>query len=258
MKDLQNRPLVSVIMPAYNAARFLEEAVRSVQNQTVADWELLLLEDCSTDETRLLAARLAAEDPRIWLLPNEKNLGVAHTRNRGLALCRGRYVAFLDSDDVWHPEKLEKQLALMEETGADLVYTAYALIGETGEKVRRDYLVPPTVTYRELLGENVIGCSTVLLKAKVLEDRQYDPNFAHEDYALWTRLLLDGCKAVGCTEVLVNWRYRENSRSFHKLQALQNRWLIYRRQLQIPILKSIAYLFLYGISGIRKYMYGRR
>ena len=103
-----NKPLVSVIMPAYNAERFIEAAVRSVMAQTVTDWELLILDDGSKDNTAAVAAKMASEDDRIRFLPNEANMGVARTRNRGFELCRGRFVALLDSDDIWLPEKLEQ------------------------------------------------------------------------------------------------------------------------------------------------------
>ena len=116
----EKKPQVSVIMPAYNAGRFLEKAIRSVMAQTVTNWELLVLDDGSSDDTLIIAQRLAQADSRIRVLPNECNMGVAKTRNRGLDLCRGEYVALLDSDDVWYPQKLEAQLALMRETGADL------------------------------------------------------------------------------------------------------------------------------------------
>ena len=249
----QKKPLVSVIMPAYNAGVFIEEAIRSVMAQTVADWELLVLDDGSSDDTLIIAQRLAREDCRIRLMPNERNMGVARTRNRGLDLCRGEYVAFLDSDDIWYPQKLETQLAAMKKTGADLSYCSYAIVDAAGEKCRGDYLVPSTVEFHDLLRQNVIGCSTVMLSAAAAEKYRFETDFYHEDYVLWLRLLRDGCRTVGCTQVLVAWRYVENSRSFNKWNAAQKRWRIYREFLHLGFGYSVRLLTEYAFFGVRKY-----
>lgn len=249
----EKKPLVSVIMPAYNAGRFVETAVRSVMTQTVTDWELLVLDDGSTDDTLTIVQRLAQLDSRIRVLPNECNMGVAKTRNRGLDLCRGEYVALLDSDDVWYPKKLETQLALIRETGADLSYCSYAIVDAAGEKTCADYLVPSKVEFRELLKQNVIGCSTVMFSAKVKEKYRFEADFYHEDYVLWLQLLRDGCKAAGCTQVLVAWRYVVNSRSFNKWNAAQKRWKIYRSYLHLEFFYSARLLAEYAIAGLRKY-----
>lgn len=250
----QNKPVVSVIMPAYNAQPFIEEAIRSVMTQTFSDWELLVLDDGSSDETAAIAARLAAEDPRILFLPNEKNMGVARTRNRGFELCQGAYIALLDSDDVWHQEKLEKQLALARETGAELIYSSYRIVNSKSEKVKADYIVSNQLDLRLLLRENIIGCSTVLLSRRVVQEYRFEVDFYHEDYVLWLRLLQDGCKAAGCVETLVDWRYLENSRSFDKRRSACNRWKIYREYLKLPVWKSAWFFAGYAMRGVRKYM----
>lgn len=247
------RPLVTVIMPAFNAEQFIEAALRSVIGQTVSDWELLVLDDCSQDGTCDIVERLAAEDERITLLRNETNQGVARTRNHGLDLARGQYVAFLDSDDVWHSEKLEKQILKISKTGADLAFCSYAIVNSVGEKAKRDYIVPDSIDFSGLLKENVIGCSTVLLTGTVAQQYRFQTDFFHEDYVLWLSLLEDGYKAVGCTEVLVDWRYLENSRSFDKRKSAGNRWKIYREYLRLPIWKCIWAFSGYAVSAFRKY-----
>lgn len=246
--------MVSVIMPAYNMERFIGKAIRSVMDQTYRDWELLVIDDGSKDSTCDIVARLAAEDARIQLIRNEKNMGVARTRNRGFDLCRGDYIALLDSDDVWHPEKLEKQLARMQQTGADLSYCAYALVDENGERVKADYLVPDSIDFEGLLKENVIGCSTVMLTVEVTAAHRFNEDFYHEDYVLWLELLRAGKKAAGCREVLVDWRYLQNSRSFNKVQAAKNRWKIYREYLKLPLLKCVAAFGAYATLSLRKYI----
>ena len=253
----KNAPLVSVIMPAYNAERFLEEAIRSVMSQTVTDWELLVLDDGSKDRTATIAADLAAQDSRIRFLPNEANMGVAKTRNRGFALCRGQYVALLDSDDVWHPDKLEKQLALAEQTDADMVYCSYGIMDEYSKPSRRDYVVRECVDLKALLRENSIGCSTVMLRRELVKTYRFIEDFYHEDYVLWLQLLQDGCKAVGCAEVLVQWRLIANSRSFDKRRSAKKRWLIYRQYMQMPAWKSAWYFAQYTVSGVKKYLFSK-
>lgn len=246
-------PLISVIMPAYNAERFIAEAICSVQTQTYENWELLILDDGSSDQTCSIAEKFARQDSRIRLLKNEKNMGVARTRNRGFDLCRGELVALLDSDDVWHEDKLARQLDLLRRSGADLAYSSYAIVDLSGQKVRADYIVPEEVGFRELLKENVIGCSAVLLRSELLEKNRFLPDYFHEDYVLWLQLLRDGHRAVGCREVLVNWRFVENSRSFNKKRAARNRWRIYRSYLQLPLHRSLWAFGHYAVRCLRKY-----
>lgn len=248
------RPLVSVIMPSYNAEAFLAEAIRSVAGQTMADLELIVIDDCSGDRSYEIALEQAREDSRICVLRNEVNSGVAKTRNRGIALARGQYIAFLDSDDVWHPEKLQRQLERMQETGAGICYCSYAIIGVSGSKVRGDYLVPGQVTFGDILKENCIQCSAMLIRADIVKEIGFNTEFYHEDYVLGLDILKAGHLAAGCTEVLLNWRYLENSRSFDKKKSAGNRWKIYRQYLKLPLVKS-GYLFAcYTVAGLRKYL----
>lgn len=247
------KPLVSVIMPAYNAERFISIAVESVLHQTLTDWELLIMDDCSTDSTPEIIAAFAALDPRIKAHRNLENVGVAKTRNHALSLSTGTYIAFLDSDDFWHPTKLEKQVALMQKTGAGLCYTSYALVDERGTPIRNDYLVPETVSFQQLLKENVIGCSTVVLSAGLMEQRRFNTDYYHEDYVLWLHLLQDGVVAAGCPQVLTDWRYQETSRSFNKWNSLHKRWDIYRHNLGLSLPKSLYCLLYYILAGLIKY-----
>lgn len=245
--------LVSVVMPAYNAAPYLRAAVASVQAQTHRDWELIIVDDCSPDDTYTIAEGLAKEDSRIRPFRNPRNSGAAATRNYGVSQSRGAYVAFLDSDDTWRPEKLERQLARLRSAGADLCYTSYALVSENGERCRGDYIVPETVDYPALLKENVIGCSTILLTAELAHRFPFEQEFYHEDYVLWLKMLRAGAVAVGCTQVLTSWCYRENSRSYNKVRGLRERWRIYRKAAGLSVCKSLYYLTHYVWAGLRKY-----
>lgn len=252
-KEPMTAPLVSVIMPAYNAGGYIAEAIRSVQAQTVVDWELLVLDDGSGDDTRSIVESLAQTDQRIRYLRNSANLGVSQTRNRGFELCGGRFVALLDSDDIWYPDKLEKQLARMSRTNADFSYTSYGIMDAKGEKARADYLVPEEVCLRKLLKENVIGCSTVMLTREMAEKYRFCTEYYHEDYVLWLKLLQDGRRAAGCPEVLANWRYLPNSRSFNKQRAAANRWNIYRLHLKLPLHQCLWLFANYILGSLRKY-----
>lgn len=249
----EQQPMISVIMPAYNAEQYIEAAIRSVMAQTVTDWELLVLDDCSTDHTCAVVEGLAAADSRIHLIRNERNKGVARVRNQGFDLCRGEYVALLDSDDEWHPEKLERQLQRLQATDAHLCYCSYEVIDGEGNRARADYLVPEETDFEKLLRENVMGCSTVLLRRELIEKYRFNTDFYHEDYILWLQLLKDGYRAVGCGEILARWRLIETSRSFHKGNAAKNRWKIYREYLKLPLLKSLLVFGAYACSGLKKY-----
>ncbi len=247
-------PLVSVIMPAYNSERFIEAAIRSVIAQTVTDWELLVIDDGSNDSTCKIVERLAENDSRIVLIKNPENLGVAKTRNRGFDLCRGEYVALLDSDDVWYPNKLEEQLSIVSRDEADLSYCSYAIVDENGKKLKKDYKVPEKIDFDGLLKENVIGCSTVLFSRKILSKHRFETEYFHEDYVLWLDLLREGYLASGSSKTLVNWRYIKDSRSFNKRKSAGNRWRIYREHLGFPFFKSLKYFMFYAFASIKKYI----
>ena len=253
VKAESGAPLVSVVMPAYNARDYIEAAVRSVLEQTVTDLELIVIDDGSTDGTQELLYRLAHEDQRIRFLINEQNLGPARTRNRGFALCKGEYAALLDSDDHWHPEKLEKQLALARQTQADIVYCSYAIVNETGEKQCPDFIVPEWTDLKKTLVKSVISCSTALLTRDVYTAYSFPLDYYHEDYALWLQLLKDGKKARGIQQVLADYRITSNSRASNKLTSAKRRWDIYRLFMKMSMPQSAYYLARYAFDGVIKY-----
>lgn len=248
---------VSVIMPVYNCAAYVEEAVRSVLAQTVSDLELLVIDDGSKDDTFAIVTRLAAEDARVIPLKNPENMGVARTRNRGLDMARGDYIAFLDGDDRWHPEKLRVQIARMQAENAALSYTSYAIVDAAGNPSKAAYIVPERVNFNGLLCENVIGCSTVMLTRAVAAEYRFVTDFYHEDYCLWLDILRGGHTAAGCTAPLTDWRLIQNSRSFDKKKSAHNRWRIYRGYLKLSVVRSVWAFACYAVHGVKKY-YSRR
>lgn len=246
-------PLVSVIMPAYNAAPFIEEAIASVISQTVTSWELLVIDDCSRDDTCKIVQEIAKNDQRVKLLSNEKNLGAAGSRNRGLDVFCGQYVALLDSDDYWKPQMLEKMIDRAEETGADIIYCSYELVDEQGKKVCNDFIVPLTTTFEESIVRSVITCSTVLITARLAKNNRFPTNLYHEDIALWFQILRDGGTARGVEDVLAAYRQRSDSKTANKLKSARLRWRIYREHLKLPLGQSVITMLQYGFYGLKKF-----
>ncbi len=253
MEIREKSPLVSVIMPAYNASAFIEEAVMSVVNQTMTNWELFIVDDCSKDDTLKVAKRIAETDPRINVIQNEVNMGVAKTRNRGLDLACGSYVALLDSDDYWYPCFLEKMVAHAVKTHSDIVYCSYQLVDSKNDKVCNDFIVPEATTFDESIVRSVISCSTVLLNFDIYSKYRFPVNMYHEDIALWFELLRDGKIARGVSDVLAAYRQSPNSRSSDKLKSAARRWTIYRKHLKMPLVKSALTMCRYAYYGLNKY-----
>ena len=249
----QKQPLVTVVMPAYNAEAYVEKAIRSVIHQTYSNWELVVVDDRSTDGTYEIIQRVAAEDRRIKAYRNEQNMGVARSRNFGILQGEGKYVAFLDSDDVWLDEKLEQQIALAEKSKAGITYCSYAIIDAAGSKAKEDYIVPEKTDFEHMLRENVIACSAMVVRSDILKKIKFNTEFYHEDFVLALDILHAGYTAAGCKPVLLNWRYLDHSRSFNKKRSACNRWRVYRNYLKLPLLKSINVFLHYAMAGWKKY-----
>lgn len=246
-------PLVSVIMPAYNAEEFIEQAISSVIAQTVEDWELIVIDDGSQDRTRQIVEGFACGDERVQLVCNENNMGAAGSRNRGLELCNGDYVALLDSDDYWQPQWLSKMLERARQTEADIIYCSYAIVDEQGKKLCNDFIVPRQTDFGQSMIRSVITCSTVLLTRKIAKANRFPVDMYHEDIALWFRLLREGVQARGVPEVLAAYRQRGDSRSANKLKSACRRWTVYRKYLKLPFVKCVVLMLQYGYYGLIKF-----
>lgn len=187
--------LISIIMAAYNAEKTIEQAINSVLSQTYPDFELLVVNDCSTDKTAMLAEAIVKKDDRVRLISNEKNSGVSYTRKHGLEEASGEWVAILDSDDAWAPEKLEKQINLQKKTNADLLFTGSAFMDADGKPIDWYLAAPAEVTYRQLLKQNVLSNSSALVRKELYAKYYAVGDGMHEDFALWLNILKDGRKA---------------------------------------------------------------
>ena len=245
--------LVSVVMPVYNSARFLDKAIQSVLNQSHACLELILVDDGSTDDSLEIACKHARQDARMQVIPLETNRGVAYARNCGISKARGSYIALLDSDDVWMETKLEKQLRILQIHDAQITYCSYDFIDEDGLCILRPFIVPECTSFKRMLSCSVISCSTALVEARLLKKHPFCLKFYHEDYVLWMQLLALPVKAVGCTEVLARYRQVSGSRSGNKLRAAIHRWKSYREALGLSLLRSIWSFIAYTLRSISKY-----
>lgn len=243
---------VSIVMPAYNAEEHIEEAINSVISQTYENWELLVIDDCSSDRTAEVAKAFEKIDSRIHVFRNSKNIGVAQTRNHGIDVAKGEWVALLDSDDFWHKEKLERQLKAANESNADIIYCSYTLVDKNGEHLK-DYIVPEKASYKYILKENVLSCSTVLIRHSALEKHRFNEAYYHEDYALWLELLRAGYKAQACREVLSNYRIAQGTRSSNKLNSAKNRWIVYRKAEKLSFMESVWAFIGYAYYGLIKH-----
>ena len=240
--------MVSVIIPAYNCENVLSDAVDSVLKQTLQNLEILIIDDCSTDGTLTLAEELAQNDERIRVIRNEANLGVAMTRNRGIDAASFEWIAFLDSDDIWLPEKLEKQIECLFQTGADLCYTGYCCVDIDGKEVGKPHNVPTEINWHRMLSENVVGCSTALFRKP--DELRMRPEYFHEDYVLWLELMLNDYIFAGVSEVLMKYRVWDSNRSGNKKNAARNRWLVYRQFLRINVVVAAFYFGVYAVKDL--------
>lgn len=255
----QQDDLVSIIVPVYNAGKYIEDTIHMVEKQTFKNWELILVDDCSTDnsrqvirkylERRALKNRQEAgsfiNSGQIRLIEKEINEGAAIARNTGIDAARGRYIAFLDADDIWMPDKLLKELAFMKEKEAAFVCTAYEFGDENARGTGKIVHVPRTLTYRKALSRTVIFTTTVMLDtSKTGKEMIHMPVVKSEDTALWWKLLKNGFIAYGLDEVLAIYRRPAKSLSSNKMEAIKRIWYLYREQEKLSFWDS-AYNFVF-------------
>ena len=219
--------LVSIIVPVYNIKKYIRETMDCVRAQTYTDWELLLVDDCSTDGTRAVIEEYMQEtkDGRIRLIKQPTNSGAAQARNKGLEEAGGRYIAYLDADDLWMPQKLERELAFMEEKQAAFAFTGYEFADEKGVGTGKVVKVPKTLSYKEALKNTTIFTTTVMFDTTKIEKKDLImPVIKSEDTALWWKVLRSGYVAYGLNENLVKYRRAGKTLSSNKLEAIRRIW----------------------------------
>lgn len=245
--------LISIIMPAYCAEKTIECAIHSIQAQTYKNWELIIIDDGSEDTTWNLITNLSKVDERIHCFKNLKNMGVSETRNRGINLASGDWIAFLDSDDSWTSKKLERQIQLLEkQPDAALIFTGSAYINDKGIVAAYHLRVPLQISYRSLLKQNVISCSSVLVKKELMLRYPMKYDDMHEDYAVWLQILKNGGKALGIDEPLLIYRISENSKSSNKKSAAYMTFKVYRF-MGLNMIQALYYFSCYACKNIKKH-----
>lgn len=247
-------PLISIITPAYNAERFIAATIESVLGQKYQNWEhLIVIDNNSKDRTEELVNWYTTKDPRIKLIKSSDAFGAARNRNVGLSLSKGEYIAFIDSDDVWLPNKLESQLRFMQQKSCHFSYHAFQKINQNGKKLGRVLQVPELMTYESILKNNLIGCLTVMLKSEFAKATHFQ-EVGWEDMAFWLDLLRGGQQAFGIPECLAYYRIVKGSRSNNKFFSAGLRWETYRAYEKLSLKGSIIYFLHYAFSGLKKYL----
>jgi len=247
--------LVSVITPAYNAERFIAEAIESVQKQTYEHWEMIIVDDQSKDQTVQIVKQYEELDDRIKLIQLDENSGSAVARNTAMDHAQGRYLAFLDSDDRWLREKLEKQLAFMQQNDLAFTFTKYVRTKEDGQETNGISAAPVKVGYDDLMKHCVIGCLTVMLDKDKIGDERMVNIRTRQDYAFWLAITKKGFYAYGLPEVLAQYRLVADSISSNKLKAAKQNWYLYRQIEKQPLHKAIWYFSHYAITSVQNVLH---
>lgn len=245
---------ISIVMPAYNSEKTIESAIKSVLKQTFVNWELIIIDDYSTDRTLDVITSYVNRFPQIKLISKNVNEGVASARNTGIDASKYEWIAFLDSDDLWESKKLEKQVECsIRNPQASLFYTGTAYCDSAGKKKNYTLDVPQSIDFNQLLAQNIISCSSVLVKREeVFKHRMPEDNRLHEDFATWLQVLADGGKAYGVTEPLLIYRISETSKSGNKLASALMNWNVYR-YVGVSFFKSVILMCKYAFKNVYKY-----
>ena len=241
---------VSIITPSYNSSQYIRETVQSVISQTYSDWELIIVDDGSIDNSDLIIKELVSSDSRIKAFYLKENKGVAFARNKAISEASGRYIAFLDSDDIWSSDKLEKQLKFMKINAIAFSFTSYQPFSSF--KSYKVIHAPQKISYEELLRNTIIGCLTVVIDTELIK-KIFMPDYAtSQDYAAWLLILKKGYCAYGFNENLAKYRVVSTSNSANKIEMIKGVWSIYRESEKLNILQSFWCLINYMFNAILK------
>ena len=246
-------PVVSIVTPTYNSAKYIIASIESVKAQTFKDWELIIVDDCSSDKTVSLIETEMNNDNRIILMKNQTNLGAAKSRNLAIEKARGQYIAFLDSDDLWVSSKLVKQLEFMEKNNAAFSFTSYEFINEKGESMNRNVNVPQKMNYNDLLKNTIIGCLTVMIDVTKVGKIKMPDIRTRQDTAMWLKILKTGTIAYGLNEPLAKYRKVNDSLSSNKFKMIYKTWRMYRDVEKLTLFKTTYVFIYYIINALKKH-----
>ncbi|RRD38851.1 glycosyltransferase family 2 protein [Leptotrichia sp. OH3620_COT-345] len=245
------RDKVSIITPMYNAEKFIKQTVESVISQTYENWEMLIINDNSSDGSYEAVKVYSEKDKRIKIINSEINVGVVKGRNTLIDIADGQYIAFLDADDYWTSDKLQKQIVFMKEKNIGISCTGYTRISESGKHIN-EIKIKKEISYNDLLKNNYLGCLTVMVDTEKLGKRYFKERDKNEDYVLWLEIVKETGKIHGLEENLGFYRVLDNSRSSNKIEAAKVRWKIYREVEKLSLLKSCYYFINYAVTALKK------
>ena len=249
-----NKPEVSIVMPSYNSAEFLEEAIKSVINQSFINWELIIIDDCSSDTSRDIILEYQEKDPRITSIFNNNNSGSGFSRNRGIELASGKWIAFLDSDDVWRSNKLENQIAFANERNAVFCHCGFELIDESGLALGKKAVISNVpVNYTSLLKFTEIGCLTAMYNQDKIGKHYMSEHRKKQDYALWLSILRQGFNSHGLNEQLAFYRLRKGSATSNKSKLVFRHVKFLMDTQSMGFLKATYYTYHWAKNGLRKF-----
>lgn len=242
--------LVSIITPVYNSENYIGNTIKSVLEQTYGNWELIIADDCSKDNTGNIVKQIS--DPRIKYFKLEKNSGAAIARNKALEQAKGRFIAFLDADDMWKAEKLEKQLSFMIKNNIGFSFTGYEILGESENKVLK---IPNTLNYSQFMKNTIIGTLTVMFNRDLVGEVRLVNVKKDHDSMTWAKLLRNGNIAYGLNESLAYYRKVEGSISNDKIEAVKNHWKNCRQIEKLSVFRCSYYFFFYIFNAIKKHYF---
>jgi glycosyltransferase involved in cell wall biosynthesis len=249
-ENIETNKLVSIIMPLYNAEQFIAQSIESVLKQSYKNFELLIVDDKSIDNSIKIVKKYMQEDKRIKLFFLDVNSGPAKARNKAIKEANGRYISFLDSDDIWLPNKLQDQTLFLNENNLVLTYSSYETIDENSKYINTRYVLPQ-ITYKDMLKSSQIGNLTGIYDV-IFFGKVYMEDIGHEDYIMWLKLLKNIPFAKGINYPLAQYRVASNSISSNKIKALKWQWYIYRKIEKLNFLQSCYYFVHYVYNAIKK------
>lgn len=251
---MTSKTLVSIITPCYNAEKFISETIESVMSQTYTEWEMIIVDDCSTDNSANIVKQYQSNDNRIKYFCTEKPSGSPTLpRNIGIQNAKGRYIAFLDADDIFMPTKLENQVKIFTKENVGIVFSNYEKISYDGTRNNRVIIAPKVITYNKLLQSGYIGCCTLMYDKEKTGLIQFQKT-GQEDYVFELSILKKGLIAVNTNTVESLYRIVPSSRSAQKLTMAKRQWDVLRKIEQLSLLKSLYYFSCYAILGAIKYI----
>lgn len=252
MKNNLNEYKVSVIMPTYNAEKYIKDAIDSVINQTYKNWEIIIVDDNSEDNTEEIVKEIISNNKNISYIKLNENMGAATTRNKAMELSSGRFLAFLDSDDIWAIDKLEVQISYMIKNKCAISYSDYELISDDGYSLHKVIRVPQKLTYKQYLRNTIIQTVTVVVDKDYVGDIRMPNIKMRQDFATWLSILKNGHDALGINKVLGQYRRTTNSLSSNKFKTVQKNWYVYRKIEKLSLLETSFVFTGYAINATIK------